>query len=275
MTTHVLRLASWELRRLSRLRWLPALAVLFAAGCLVNAVVGLRSLRALGLTGIGASLDGLVTFGVLLPPLLALVLGAGALASTREHELLSLLATQPVRRSSIVIGTFLAVAAVVAATVGLGFGAALLVLSQATGSADLLRLATVVAATLGTSIAAAAIGVLLGAVASNRLQAVGAAVVVWFGLALGIDLIFAGLAPGLNLGPRGLLAAIVVNPVEQGRILALLATRPEPQALGPFGAYLDDSFGIAGGLGLLGGMLAVWIVAPVTAACVALCRRDV
>lgn len=275
MTAHLWQLARWELRRLLRMRWLPVIVAVFAAACVANAVLGLRSLRALGFTGVGASLDGLVALGVLMPPLLALVLGAGALSSARERGLLSMLAAQPIRRSTIVVASFLAVAAVVAATVGLGFGAALLVLSGAAGGEDLLQLLVVVLATLGTSLAAAALGVLLGAVTASRLQAVAGAVVMWFALALGMDLLFAGLAPGLRLGPRSLLAMIMVNPVEQGRVLTLLVIRPDPAALGPFGSYLDARFGIPTSLGLLSGVLAAWTVAPVAAACAALRRRDV
>ncbi|HEX9889907.1 MAG TPA: ABC transporter permease subunit [Nitriliruptorales bacterium] len=275
MDAHVLRITRWEVQRLVRLRWLPAMVGLFAVGCLVNAFLGLRSLRALGLTGIGASLDGLVAIGVLLPPLLALVLGAGALSGARERDLLSLLAAQPIRRSTIVLGTFLAVSAVVSATVGLGFGAALVVLSGVAGATDLWGLTVVVLATLGTSVAAAAVGVLLGAVTSNRLQAVAAAVLAWFALALGLDLLFAGLAPGLHLGPRSLLVAVLVNPVETGRVLTLLATRSDPATLGPFGAYLDTRFGLPIATAMLGSALAAWIVLPVTGACLALRHRDV
>lgn len=275
MSAHVLRLARWEVRQHARSRWIAVMAVVFTVACVMNALLGLRALRSLGLSGVGASVDGLIALGVLLPPLLALVVGAGTLSSARESKLLALLASQPVRRSAIVLGAFLGTTAVVWMTVAVGLGGALVILSSVAGAGDLMGLTTVVLATLAVSAAAAAIGVWIGTVASSRLQALAAAVVVWFTFALGLDLLFVGLAPGLQLGPQSLFAAVAVNPIESGRLLTLLTTRPDPASLGPFGTYMADRFGVPLGVALLGGTLAAWIVAPVAAACVSLRRRDV
>lgn len=273
--TGVLAIATWQARQLTRSRWVPATAGIFAAGCLVTVFVGLRSLRALGLSGVGASVDALVALGVLLPPLLALVLGAGALSGAREGQLLALLASQPLRRSTLAVGAFLGVTAVVWSTIGVGYGAASLVLAGAATPGDVASLGVLVAATLAVSAAATAIGVWLGAVASSRLQAVAVAVAVWFGLALGLDLVFAGLAPGLHLGPASLLVAVLANPVEAGRILTLLASRSDPASLGPFGAYLTNRFGMGPSAAMLAGALLAWTAAPVAAACRTLHRRDI
>ena len=68
----------------------------------------------------------------------------------------------------------------------------------------------------------------------------------------------AGVIPALNLGPTGLLAAVLANPVETGRILALLGNEAGPSVLGPFGGYLHQAFGVGTAALLLSAALVTW-----------------
>ncbi len=271
----LLALAGWELRSAVRSRWVLGTAVVFAVISLGVTLLGLQSLRGLGLSGVGPASAGLVNLGVLLPPLMGLLLGAGAIAGARERGLLAMMAAQPVSRGTLVGGMFLGLAVALWVTVALGFGLAGLVMAGVAKASDLLPLASLVGATVGAATAGLAVGVGLSALANSRTQAVAAAVAAWFVLALGMDLALAGLGPAIRLGPRGLLIAVLANPLEAGRILALLGAGPHGTALGPFGTYLVDTFGSGGAATVLVASLAAWTLVPLLVARTVLRHRAI
>jgi len=267
-------LASWEFRAAVRSRWVLGTAVVFAGLAMAVTLLGLRSVRELGLTGAGPTSNSLVNLGVLLPSLMGLLLGAGHLASAREQGLLSMIGAQPISRRSIVLGSFAGLTGSLWATIAVGFGAAALVISGVATSGEVIPLLALVVATLGLSAVCVAIGVALSAFASGRTQALALSVVVWIVFAFGMDLALAAIAPVVRLGPGWLLGAIMLNPLEAVRVLALLATGPEGTALGPFGSYLTQSFGAGGAAAILAAALVGWTVAALLLAQVALRRKD-
>jgi Cu-processing system permease protein len=271
--TGLMAVAGWELKAAVRSRWVLGTALVFAVVTLAVTLLGLGSLRELGLSGVGPASAGLVNLGVLLPPLMGLLLGAGSLAGARERGLLAMMAAQPIRRSTLVIGVFLGLAAALGITVAIGFGLAALVLAGVAEVGDLAPLAALVGSTLGVATAGLAVGVALSSVSAGRMQASALAVAVWFVLALGMDLALAGLGPTVHLGPRGLLAAVLLNPLEAARILAMLGAEPSGTALGPFGAYLVAAFGSGGSALMLTASIAAWVVVPLAVAWVAVTRR--
>jgi len=265
--------AGWELKAAVRSRWVLGTAGVFAAVTLGVTLLGLGSLRELGLSGVGPGSAGLVNLGVLLPPLMGLLLGAGSLAGARERGLLAMMVAQPVPRWTLVAGAFFGLTGALWITVAIGFGLAALVLAGVAEVGDLAPLGALVGATLAAATAGLALGIAISAVSAGRTQAVAFAVALWFLLALGMDLALAGLGPAIRLGPTGLLAAVLANPLEAARILALLAAEPSGTALGPFGAYLTASYGSAGAAALLVGSIAAWVAAPLVLARWALLRR--
>lgn len=271
---HTVGLAGFELRGVTRSRWVAVGAAVFAAAAVAVTLAGLRSFSALGLAGAGAATDGLVHVALLLPPLIGLLLGAGSLARHRDSGTLSLLASQPVRRGLLPLSAFVGSTLAVWAVVALGLGAGTLLLSTVATVADLFAVATVLGVSLAATAISVALGVAISSVASSHNQATAAAASLWLLLALGLDLLLAGVAPGLRLGAEGLLVAVLVNPLEAARVLVLLVL-DDGAALGPFGAYLTDAFGRSGALGLLGGGLGFWLVAPLAYASLTIGRRDV
>lgn len=269
----VAALAGWELRTAMRSRWIMGAAAAFAALCVGVVLLGLRSLPALGVAGVGPGTAALLNLGVLVPPLIALLLGAGGLIGSREQGMLPMVEAQPVGRGRIVAGTFLGLAASVWSVLALGFGLAALIMSGAVRGSDLPALGGVAVGIIGATTAAVAIGVAVSSVSSGRLQALLGAAAVWFVLALGMDLALAGLAPALDLGPLGFLVAVLLNPLEGARILALLIAGGGSWGLGPFGAYLADGFGVGGAAGIIGMSLVAWTVLPLAFATWALRRR--
>jgi Cu-processing system permease protein len=267
-------IAGWEYRTSVRARWVLAMAAIFGVLCLTVTLLGFRTVRELGLTGIGPASATLVNLGVLLPSLMGLLLGSGAVVGAREQGLLAMLAAQPMRRGSIATGAFLGLTGSMWTTLGIGYGVALLVMSSVARGSDVPALVTLIGATLGVAATSVAIGVALSSFASNRAQAVAGAVGLWIVFSLGVDLALAALAPSVHLGPQGLLAAIALNPLEAGRVLALLGTNFRGTALGPFGAYLVSTFGTVGSVAVLVLVLASWTVLPLLLARWALPRRD-
>lgn len=275
LTTPVRTIARWEFRGSVRARWVLVMAVIFGVLCLAVTLLAFRTVRGLGLSGIGPVSATLVNLGVLLPSLMGLLLGAGALVGAREQGLLAMMAAQPISRASIATGAFVGLTGSLWATLGVGFGVALLVMSGVARSSDVPALATLIGATFAVAMASVAIGVAISAFATNRAQAVAAAVGIWIVAALGVDLALAALAPSVHLGPGGLLIAILLNPLEAGRILALLGANLKGTALGPFGAYLLSTFGAAGTMAILAANLLAWTAAPLLLARWAIARRDI
>jgi ABC-2 type transport system permease protein len=267
-------LAAFELRGAARTRWLSVGGAIFAATAVAVTLAGLRSLSALGLAGAGAATDALIHLSLLLPPLIGLLLGAGSLARDRERGMLAMVAAQPVRRGHLPLAAFTGSVLAVWVVVAAGLGVALVLVATVATLADLVAFAVVLGIALAATASAVAVGVAISAVAATHHQATAAAAAVWRLLARGMDLLLAGVAPGLRLGPAGLLVAVLANPLEAARVLAVMLL-DGGAALGPFGAYLVRRFGTNGAYGVLVGSLATWIVVPLAFAHRVTARRDV
>lgn len=268
-------MASWEFRGAARSRWVLGTAISFAALSLAVTLLGMRSLRELGLTGVGPASAALINLGILLPSLMGLLLGGNAIVAAREQGVLAMVAAQPISRNAIVLGAFVGLEGALGATIVLGFGAAALVLSGVARSSDLMPLAALIGSALLVASACVSLGLALSAYAHSRMQSLSIAISVWFMLALGMDLALAAIAPSIHMGPSGLLAAILLNPLEAGRVLALLGASPDGTVLGPFGAYLVERFGSVGAAALLCGSLVVWTIIPLVIARRSLAKRDI
>lgn len=266
--------ASWEYRNSVRARWVLTMAAIFAVLCVAVTLLAFRTVRELGLTGIGPASATLVNLGVLLPSLMGLLLGAGSLVGAREQGMLAMMAAQPVRRASIATGVFVGLTGSLWTTLGVGFGIAMLIMSSVASANDVPALVTLIASTFAVAAASVSTGVAVSSITRTRAQAVSVAVGLWILFSLGVDLGLAALAPSVHLGPAGLLAAILMNPLEAGRILALLGTNFRGTALGPFGAYLISRFGSFGTVALLVADFAAWTGIPLLFARWALARAD-
>lgn len=273
-SAQVMAVARWEFRASVRSRWVLVMAATFTVLAVTVTVLGFRTVRELGLTGIGPAAASLVNLGVLVPSLMGILLGAGSLVGARDGGLLSMLAAQPLNRSALVVGSLLGQSAALCATLSIGLGSSLVVMSGVVGARDVPALALFFVATVGVAVSAVAIGLFICTIASTRSQAFAGAVALWIMLALGVDLGLAALAPSVRLGPLALLVAVWVDPLEAGRLLALLGTNLKGTALGPFGAYLTGSFGTWGAVGMLAASLVAWITLPTALACLAMRVRD-
>lgn len=270
----VFAVAGWELRLAVRGRMVMGTAVTFTVVCALATLLGLRSVSNLGLAGVGPGTGALINLAILFPPLMGIMLGANSLSSARERSLLPLMLVQPLSRLEHLCGVILGLVGAVWLTIGFGFGASALLLSRVAGTADVSGLLAIVGSALGVGVASVAIGVAISALAGSRLQALGLSMGLWFLFAFAIDLVLAGLAAAVHLGPFGLFVGVLLNPLEAGRILMVLASGADAMTLGPFGAYLDNTVGTTIAALAVCASLAAWTVLSLLVAWAGITRRE-
>lgn len=268
-------IAGWELRGAIRSRWVLGGSVVFALASLAVSLLGLRSLRSLGLSGVGPASAGLVNLVVLIPPLMGLLLGANSIVGARERGVLAMVVSQPVSRFTYVAGTFFGLVAAVWMTIVVGFSLTAAVLAGVAKIGDLWPLIALGGTALVVSAVSIALGMAVSALSQSRMQAAAAATAIWFLFAFGMDMALAGISGSVRLGPGSLMLAVLVNPLEAGRILALLASNPDGASLGPFGAYLVATYRVGGSALIILAAASLWIAIPLWIAWRRLVRCDI
>ena len=269
----VLTIARKEVRDAVRGRWLPAFAATFAAVAVALSLVEARA-GDLGSAGFNQTTAGLINLCLLLVPLLALVLGTGAIAGERERGTLRTLLSQPISLTELMIGKWIGLVIAVWGAILLGFGCAglIIVLVQPlTDPSHYVRFMLLSAALAGAMLS---IGMLVSVWSDGRVKALAGAIVLWFALVLFYDLGAIGLALTVSSSGRSLLLVALGNPVEAVRILAVLSLEPDLQVLGPLGAYIVEEVGATTGAWLLLASVVAWTVAPLALAIHALGGRD-
>ncbi|HWQ27990.1 MAG TPA: ABC transporter permease subunit [Dehalococcoidia bacterium] len=246
--------------------WLLLYAGLFALLALGLAYLGQRNLGSLGFENFSRTTASLLNLCLLLAPLVALSLGAGAIAGERDRGTLTYLLSQPLDRWELLVGKFAGLFLSIAIATVAGFGLAGLFIAFYASAMD----AGVYLLFLGLVLALIAVMTGLGLVASvisaTRVQALGVALLVWFVAIFFFDLVFIGLVSSTSLGGGGLLLALLANPVEIVRVLAIIHLEPDLEVLGPFGAYLMERVGVGGATAILSAALVAWVTAPVSLA---------
>jgi Cu-processing system permease protein len=268
-------LIAHELGEALRSRWLLAYAVLFAGLALGLSLVGLRSVGAVGLEGYGRTTASLINLCLLLVPLVALLLGSGSVAADRESGVLEMLAAQPVSPGELLLYRFAGALAAIAAATSLGFGIAGVLIGLATGAAGGLRYLAFVGIALALAAVYLALGLAVSVAARSRTRAMAAALALWFVSVVAFDLLLIGAGAFALAGVRGLAAALLLNPVEIARLLALLVLDPTLDVLGPVGGFLVTRLGATGLSALLLGALAVWFVGPLVVATTVFAGTDI
>ena len=270
----VFAIAGLELRLAVRGRLVIGTALTFTVVCVLATLLGLRSVSALGLAGVGPGTGALINLAILFPPLMGIMLGANSLSSARERSMLPLMLVQPLSRLGHVCGVVLGLIGAVWLTIGFGFGASALLLAGVAGTADVGGLLAIVGSALGVGVVSVAIGVAISALAGSRLQALGVSMGLWFLFAFAIDLVLAGVAAAVHLGPFGMFIGVLVNPLEAGRILMVLGSGADSLTLGPFGAYLNNTVGTGVATLAVCVSLATWTVLSMVVAWVGITHRE-
>lgn len=243
----------------SRVIWLFAgIFALLALGLSYFGLVGSGYAEVTGFARTTASLLNLV---LILLPLIALFLGTSSMTS--ERGALELLLAQPVTRSEVMLGKFLGLGMTLVASTLVGFGAAGILIALRAGGSDFGRYLLLLALSAALEIAFLSLAMLIAAVTSNRVRALGAAVALWFLTVLLYDLLVVGGA--VLIGAKQLSAVLVMllllNPVDLVRVLGVLSL-DSVMAFGATGASLMRMFGAIGAPVVLALALLAWMALP-------------
>ncbi len=259
-------LARKELRDSLRNKWLLGYAVLLGALGVAASVAGLDSVSGIGLDNMGRTTATLMNLCLLLSPLLAVVMGAGAVAGEAERGTLDHLLAQPLSRTQILIAKHAGLIAALALATLCGFVPAALVVAGGGGWRAMPQLLLFPVLAILASCSMAAIGLLISVSSRSAVQAQGTAVLVWFTAALFYDLLLIGVLAASQLPAPALAATLLANPIDAARVLGVLSLEPDLYLLGPAGAYVTATFGVGRAAALLLLSLSAWSVLPVVAA---------
>lgn len=267
-------IARKEVRDAVQGRWLLVFAGAFAALAFTLALVDHQAGSA-GAQGFNRTTAGLINLCLLIVPLLALILGAGAIAGERERGTLVGLLSQPISATELLLGKYAGLLLSTWMALALGFGASAILVAAFNPLTDAGYYLLFVALSAVLAAVMLSVGMLISVVAASRVKALTIAVAVWFGFVLFYDLGAIALALAVSTSGRSLLLTVLVNPVESIRILAILRLESDPQILGPLGSYVSNELGAGRSAVLLMASLGAWVVAPLTLAARVFARQDV
>jgi Cu-processing system permease protein len=269
----VITIARLELVAAARLKWIRLLTTAFALLAASAAYSAGSASELSGADGFARTTMTLIPVSLLLIPLAAIVLGVSS-QSAEGGE--SFLFGQPVARIAVLAGRWLGSAAALCGTIGLGFGAAAVIVLTSAGRDGAVGYALFVAASMALAAIFLSIGAAIAVTTDKRTTALGAGVFAWFFFVLlydGIALSVAGWLTG-RIGGRVLFGSILANPADLARV-AMLRLAGTADVLGASGeAWIRFLGGDATATIVTLLMLAVWTAAPLTFAAATLNRRD-
>ena len=268
---HAPRGAVWpivrkELRDALRNRWLAGFAGLLGVLGLAATASAYDSLSGFTLQAFGRTTATLMNLCLLLAPLVAVLMGASAIAGEQERGTLEPLLAQPLSRTQLLLGKQAGLLLALGAATFAGFLPAGVLIAARSGPGMLAHYLLFPSLALLAAAAMAGIGLLISVSSRSAVQAQGTAVVVWFAFGLLYDLVLVGSLAVAGLPVEFLGAALALNPIDAGRVLGVLALEPDLYLLGPAGAYLTGQLTPAGTAAVLVAAIACWALLPVLAA---------
>jgi len=253
-------IAAREFRDRLRNRWVLVVALVFALFALAIAWFGMAQQGSVGYRGIDVTIVSLSSLVTYLVPLIALLLGYDAIVGERERGSLELLLSMPITRFELLLGKFGGLAAALAASTALGFGAALMALSNQLDARDVLHFFGFAGSAILLGLAFLGMSLCLSVLARNRVGASGLAIGLWFLFVLVFDMVLMGvlvLSQGaLDSSVFG--ALLMLNPADVFRLLNIFSS---DQVQGLYGLATVMPEHMTNPALLVGVMLA-WIAVP-------------
>lgn len=253
-------IATKEFRDRIRNRWVLAVALIFSLFALAIAYFGTAQQGSVGFRSIDVTVASLVSLVIYLVPLIALILGYDAIVGEKERGSLELLLSMPISRFEILLGKYLGLAAALASSTVLGFGAGLLPLAAQLGSNDLYHYAGFVLSAILMGMAFLSLSLLVSVVTLDRVRASGIAIALWFFFVLIFDLLLMGalvVSQG-NLGSGVFAALLMLNPADIFRLLNIFSSE---QVQNMYGLATVMPENLTNPMTLLAIMLG-WIIVP-------------
>ncbi|MGM0896594.1 MAG: ABC transporter permease [Bacillota bacterium] len=258
-----------EWRQMIRSRWLQLVGLLFVF--VFSAVMAIQQLAIPPSAGFSRQAAAMFNVQLFLLPLFLLTIGSMNIAGDAESGWLQLLKTYPVKMHRYVAGKYMALTAAFLLILLLSLGAVLMI-SGIVGTLNGMGVYFITSVML--IFVFAALALLLGAVAKNRLHALALSLVFWAAWLLLIP--YALMALGTYLAGHVVKTLIIIdihlNPVEWMRFCFFLATG-NGDALGPAFYGLTGFYSSPEGGVLALFVTAAWIILPLMAAASVLKRR--
>jgi Cu-processing system permease protein len=251
-----------ELADARKSRWLLGYALTLGALGVVIASIGSSSSAGLSLQMFGRTTATLINLCLFIAPLVAVTLGAGTVSGEKDLGTLEHLLALPIERSELLVGKYVGLwLALVVATLA-GFAPAGALIGSFGGALNAVHFLLFPLLAILVISAMLAVGVLISVRSGGRAQAQTFAILIWFAFVIAFDLVLLGSLSIVRL-PAGTLGwLLLLNPIDAGRILTIIALDPELYVLGPAGAYLVQTFGVPSTVALLLSSLGLWTVLP-------------
>ena len=216
---------------------------------------------------VSKGLIGMLSLVLLVVPLVCLVFGT--IHFYNSYEFIELLASQPIKRRTILLGEYLGVAGALCGALLIGVGFPILLYAASPTGFALLG----VGLTLTLIFVALAF---LGAVTTrDKARGVGMAMMSWFYFGMLHDGLMLLIMFAFEDYPleKPTMAMIAANPIDLGRVVVLL--QMDVSALmGYTGALMKDLLGTTIGISFGTGILLLWILMPLTLAMWIFRRKD-
>ena len=254
----VTRVALREVRIAVRGRWFVVGTVSFALLALAVARLGMGSAERWGVLTFDRSTVGLLNLVFLFVPLLTLPLGAASFSGELEDGTLATIVAQPVTRAEVFGGKLAGLIAAMTLSIGVGFGAAAVLLGVG-GRVSVASFGVLVLGAWLVGVVMTSVGVLLAVLARSRVRALAAAMAAWVAFVFLCDFGVLALAAGRLLGPDALFTLAVANPLEAVKTLVALFVTRRLEVLGPVGVHAVQVLGRGGLAAALAGSIAAWV----------------
>ena len=250
-------IARKELSERLRNRWIWTVSVLVLAATIAIAFFSAAPVGVVGAHGGGAILASILNLAVYLVPLLALVMGAGAIIDEKRRGLLDLVLTYPVSSGEYFLGTFIGYALALGIALVTSFVPTGIVLSATTG-VDIQQYALLVMLVLALGTSFLALSFLISILSRDPARGVATSVLVWILAVFVFDLVLVGLLVGFGgqIPESAFGALLLLNPTDVFRLIAFTWVGSAASPLGL--ATVSLPFPAA----VLVSVLVLWAVVP-------------
>lgn len=250
-------IAKKELSDRLRNHWVWTVSVLVLVSSLAIAFLGSAPVGVVGVTGSGAVMASIMNLSVYLVPLLALVMGAGAIIDEKKRGVLDLILSYPVSSGEYFLGTFVGYVFALSIALIASFVPTGVVLHWTSGI-DIREYSLLLALVLGLGVAFLALSFLISILSRDHGRSVASSVLVWIVAVFVFDLVLVGVLvayPG-EIPTSAFGALLLLNPADVFRLLCFSWVGSAASPLGL--ATVAAPFNVAA----LTAVLTAWAVLP-------------
>jgi Cu-processing system permease protein len=174
-----------------RNKWIIILSIIFALLTVVVSYFG--SIYTEGWQDLGTTIAGMMSLVQFLVPIIALVLGYGAIISEIERGSMSALLSQPTSRLEIILGKFIGLGAIISITILVGFGFGGIIIALNVSNTNYVDYLIFILSTILIGLVFLSLAIFFSTLFKKRSTAMGGAIFLWFFFNMILPIIFAGI----------------------------------------------------------------------------------